>query len=591
MGLIWVMELEKYGKWRHSIVGRGERLKMSLQWEAPEVLNNISVDFTVGVSRSHCSCGDNECYINGENTGRSDEELRHENIDIGNSDLYKGKVFNSDDEAYNCYVNFAKQIGFSTRRDRYFGSAERPTGIYRRDYVCHRARSPRPQKVVEKERQRDRKSSRCNCNAKMCVAKEIINGVTCWIVVYFDNVHNHELLNHKEVKFLPAYRNIDIIDQKRILLLAKAGCSMSLIRRVLELEKGVDVGQLFFTKKDIRKFVQSQSSTNIEYDALELLKICKSLKDKDVDFQYDFTVDACQRLENIIWTFGDSIRAYEIFGNVSFLWLMNGKHPQTILTDQDLGLIEAIKLPLTKHAFCIWHITSKFSTWFSFVLGSRYLQFKYEFRRLYEIGSIEEFECQWKKLITKFDLESDSHIKLLYVNRASWALPYLKGYFFAGMTTTGRSESINAYLKRFLHARTSLKEFVEQKHASKVLTPFSFKLLQDEMILSVEYGLFSNSDGSYIVRHYDKTDGGRFVYWNPLEETFYLSTNAHNYFMLPEKYLLAGWRQENVLVLKFSHMMNPNNDDNEFQSLQSIVRDLTRESMKTKVVLIVPKGN
>nr|XP_016499085.1 PREDICTED: protein FAR1-RELATED SEQUENCE 11-like [Nicotiana tabacum] len=485
---------------------------------------------------------------------------------MGNSDLYKGKVFNSDDEAYNCYVNFAKQIGFSTRRDRYFGSAEHPTGIYRRDYVCHRARSPRPQKVVEKERQRDRKSPRCNCNAKMCVAKEIINGVTCWIVVYFDNVHNHELLNHKEVKFLPAYRNIDIIDQKRILLLAKAGCSMSLIRRVLELEKGVDVGQLFFTEKDIRNFVQSQSSTNIEYDALELLKICKSLKDKDVDFQYDFTVDACQRLENIIWTFGDSIRAYEIFGNVvvfyttyrlnryemplgvwvgasnhgntiffgcSFLWLMNGKHPQTILTDQDLGLIEAIKLPLTKHAFCIWHITSKFSTWFSFVLGSRYLQFKYEFRRLYEIGSIEEFECQWKKLITKFDLESDRHIKLLYVNRASWALPYLKGYFFAGMTTTGRSESINAYLKRFLHARTSLKEFVEQ----------------DEMILSVEYGLFSNSDGSYIVRHYDKTDGRRFVYWNPLEETFYLSTNAHNYFMLPEKYLLAGWRSRRELRL------------------------------------------
>ncbi|XP_075096228.1 protein FAR1-RELATED SEQUENCE 11-like [Nicotiana tabacum] len=313
---------------------------------------------------------------------------------------------------------------------------------------------------------------------------------------------------------------------------------------------------------------------------------------------------------------------------------MNGKHPQTILTDQDLGLTEAItnELPLTKHAFCIWHITSKFSTWFSFALGSRYLQFKFEFHRLYEIGSIEEFEYQWDKLITKFDLESDRHIKLLYANRASWALPYLKGYFFAGMTTTGRSESINAYLKRFLHARTSLKEFVEQvgttvsirnhanekatmrqkyynpqiktfmpmeKHASKVLTPFAFKLLQDEIIFSIEYGLFSNSDGCYIVHHYNKTNGGRFVYWNPLEEVVQCSCqefefsgilyrhsiqvlNAHNYFMLPEKYLLARWRQENSLVLKFSHMMNLNKDDNEFQNLQSIVRDLIRESVKTK---------
>jgi len=37
MGPVWVVELEKYGKWRHSIVGRGERLEMSSQWEAPEV--------------------------------------------------------------------------------------------------------------------------------------------------------------------------------------------------------------------------------------------------------------------------------------------------------------------------------------------------------------------------------------------------------------------------------------------------------------------------------------------------------------------------------------------------------------------------
>ncbi|XP_059294829.1 protein FAR1-RELATED SEQUENCE 11-like [Lycium ferocissimum] len=488
----------------------------------------------------------------------------------------------------------------------------------------------------------------------MSIAKDMIDGIPRWVVVHFDNVHNHLLLNKKEVRFLPAYRNIDIIDQKQITLLAKAGCSMSLIRRVLELEKGVDVGQLPFTEKDIRNFLQSESSTNIEFDALELLKACKSLKDKDVDFQYDFTVDTCQRLEHIIWAFGDSIHAYELFGDVvvvdttyrlnryemplgvwigvnnhvnstffgcvllrnekasSFSWalksfvrLMNGKHPQTILTDQDLGLTEAI--------------------------ANEYLQFKSDFHKLYELGSVKEFEHQWDELIAKFDLESDRHIKLLYANHASWALPYSKGYFFAGMTTTSRSESINAYLKRFLHARTSLKEFVEQvgaavsirnyaaeeammrqkyynpqiktfmpmeKHASKVL-PFAFKLLQDEMILSVEYGLFPNADDSYIVRHYSKMDGGQSVYWNQLEEVVQCSfqefefsgilcrhsirvLTAHNYFMLPEKYLLAKWRQENSLVLKFTHTINSCSDANEFPSFQSVIKYLGLESMKTK---------
>lgn len=43
-----------------------------------------------------------------------------------------------------------------------------------------------------------------------------------------------------------------------------------------------------------------------------------------------------------------------------------GKPPITILTDQDPWLTEAIglELPSTKHSFCIWHITSKFSGWF-----------------------------------------------------------------------------------------------------------------------------------------------------------------------------------------------------------------------------------
>ncbi|XP_059310801.1 putative protein FAR1-RELATED SEQUENCE 10 [Lycium ferocissimum] len=261
------------------------------------------MDSTVGVLRSHCPYGDNGCHVNEDivvgSTEISNEELRHENIDISNGDLHKGKVFNSDDEAYNCYVNFAKKVGFLIRRDRILGSEEHPMGIYKTDYVCHRAGSPHSQKIAENERQRDRKSSRCNCNAKMFIAKDMIDGIPHW------------------VRFLPAYRNIDIIDQKRITLLAKKSRLLtSLIRRVLELEKGVNVGQLPFTEKDIKNFLQSKSSTNTEYDALELLKVCKSLKDKDVDFQYDFTVDTCQRLEHIIWAFGDSIHAYELFGDV-----------------------------------------------------------------------------------------------------------------------------------------------------------------------------------------------------------------------------------------------------------------------------------
>lgn len=73
---------------------------------------------------------------------------------------------------------------------------------------------------------------------------------------------------------------------------------------------------------------------------------------------------------------------------------MNGKAPQTILTDQNMCLKEAISMEMqtTKHALCIWMIVAKFPSWFNAILGERYNEWKSEFYRLYNVESIEEFE-------------------------------------------------------------------------------------------------------------------------------------------------------------------------------------------------------
>jgi len=106
-----------------------------------------------------------------------------------------------------------------------------------------------------------------------------------------------------------------------------------------------------------------------------------------------------------------------------------------------------MELPNTKHAFCIWYIVAKLSSWFSFALGSRYNDFKQEFHKVYHLECADDFEREWKSMVTQFDLCKDNHIDLLFSNQEFWALAYLKDFFFAGMTTTGRSESINAYIK------------------------------------------------------------------------------------------------------------------------------------------------
>lgn len=143
---------------------------------------------------------------------------------------------------------------------------------------------------------------------------------------------------------------------------------------------------------------------------------------------------------------------------------MNGKPPRTILTDQNVSLKDAIEMemPRTKHALCIWFIVAKFPSWFNAVLGERYNEWKNEFYRLYNMEMIEDFELGWGSMVNSFGLHTNRHISNLFALRTHWALPYLRDHFLAGMTTTGPSKSINAFIQRFLSAQTRLAHFVEQ---------------------------------------------------------------------------------------------------------------------------------
>lgn len=143
---------------------------------------------------------------------------------------------------------------------------------------------------------------------------------------------------------------------------------------------------------------------------------------------------------------------------------MNGKAPETILTDQKTCLKEALamEMPGTKHAFSIWHIISKFSDWFSVTLGSHYDSWKAEFHRLYNLHNVEEFEIGWREMVDIYGLQGNKHIVSLYALRTYWALPFLRSYFFAGMSNTFQSEMINSYIQRLLSAQSMLNDFVEQ---------------------------------------------------------------------------------------------------------------------------------
>ena len=136
------------------------------------------------------------------------------------------------------------------------------------------------------------------------------------------------------------------------------------------------------------------------------------------------------------------------------------------MRNQDLWITDAIskELPATKHAFFIWKITAKFSGWFTSILRTQYSNRCMDFYKLYKLESCEEFDNQWLQVITKYDMFSNKHVIGLYQIKHFWVPCYLRGHCFGGMTTTGRSESINAFIKWFVSSHTNLIQLIKQVH-------------------------------------------------------------------------------------------------------------------------------
>ncbi|XP_023539593.1 protein FAR1-RELATED SEQUENCE 11-like [Cucurbita pepo subsp. pepo] len=619
-----------------------------------------------------------------DETGSTEESPDETRLSLDSSNdaiPYIGQRFPTHDSAYEFYSEFAKRCGFSIRRHRTEGKDGIGKGLTRRYFVCHRAGNTPIKTPNENKPQRNRKSSRCGCQAYMRISKTMELGPPEWRITGFANHHNHELLEPNQVRFLPAYRTISEIDKARIVMYAKSGISVQQMMRLMELEKGVEPGYLPFTEKDVRNLLQSFRKLDHEEESIDLLRMCRNIKEKDPNFKFEYVIDSNNRLENIAWSYASSIQAYEIFGDAvvfdtthrltafdlplgiwvginnygmpcflscvllreenlrSFAWalkvfigFMNGKAPQTILTDQNVCLKDAIavELPTTKHALCIWMIVAKFPSWFNAVLGDRYNEWKSEFCRLYNLESIEDFELGWRDMENSFGLHTNRHIANLYCLRSLWALPFLRSHFFAGMTTIGQSKTINAFIQRFLSAQTRLVQFIEQvavgvdfrdqageqqtmqqnlqnislktgapmeSHAATILTPFAFSKLQEQLVLAAHYATFQMDDG-FLVRHHTKVEGGRKVYWVPREGI--ISCSCHqfefsgilcrhalrvlstvNCFQIPDSYLPVRWRRISMHSAKL--LQNTTNDHAEkIQLLQSLVSTLVTESAKSQ---------
>ncbi|KAL2499469.1 Protein FAR1-RELATED SEQUENCE 5 [Abeliophyllum distichum] len=154
----------------------------------------------------------------------------------------------------------------------------------------------------------------------------------------------------------------------------------------------------------------------------------------------------------------------------TFVWLfqtwlecMHNKAPNGIITDQDRAMKNAIRIvfPHSKHRWCLWHILKKLPEKFGNHIHKGSI-FSHIHGLVYDSQFPREFEEGWREMIDMYKLEKNDWLTGLYKDRTRWVPCYLKNSFWAGMSTTQRSESMNAFFDGYVQAKTSLKQFVEQ---------------------------------------------------------------------------------------------------------------------------------
>ncbi|XP_026440583.1 protein FAR-RED IMPAIRED RESPONSE 1-like [Papaver somniferum] len=267
------------------------------------------------------------------------------------------------------------------------------------------------------------------------------------------------------------------------------------------------------TSKDCRNMVDKLRRIRLgEGDAAAILKYFAKMSTQNSGFYYKVDLDEEGHLDKVFWADGRSREAYKEFGDVisfdttylvnkynmpfapfvgvnhhgqsillgsglvshensdSFEWLfsqwldcMSGHAPPAIITDQDLAMKKAVKivLPNSRHRWCLWHVMKKLSE--KFKSYKNYDRIKYSMKKVvYDTQYPSEFETKWKEMIDKYNLSNNEWLKDLYEDKERWVPCYLKGTFWAGMSSTQRSESMNSFFDGYLRPQTTLKQLVEQ---------------------------------------------------------------------------------------------------------------------------------
>ncbi|KAK1563155.1 hypothetical protein Q3G72_023172 [Acer saccharum] len=142
---------------------------------------------------------------------------------------------------------------------------------------------------------------------------------------------------------------------------------------------------------------------------------------------------------------------------------MSSLAPTAIITDQDKAMQKAIEVvfPTARHRWCLGHIMKKLLE--KLKSYKHYEDIKSVLQNIvYDSLTCGDFEDRWNEFINLYDLHTNEWLLGLYDERRRRVPAFVKDTFWAGMSTTQRSESMHSFFDGYVNSKITLKQFVEQ---------------------------------------------------------------------------------------------------------------------------------
>ncbi|KAI5437201.1 hypothetical protein KIW84_023356 [Lathyrus oleraceus] len=205
------------------------------------------------------------------------------------------------------------------------------------------------------------------------------------------------------------------------------------------------------------------------------------MREQNTDFFYDIDLDDDFHVRNVFWADARSRDAYKYFGDVvtfDTTYLTNkydmpfavfmgvNHHGQSTLLG--CGLLSGKDTNSFVWLFKSWLYCMLEKAPLGIVTDQckamkNVIEIKYAMKEaVYDTFITTSFEQKWCSFIEKFDLQENDWLGGSYIERHRWAPTLLRIYFWDGMSTMQRSESIHAFFDGYINSTTILNQFVKQ---------------------------------------------------------------------------------------------------------------------------------